>query len=215
MNILNIFFDKIYVITCLNLIERHDYIKNHFNSLNLKFEFKPSVLPEVLSDAKITKTEKSLVLGHANCIIDAKLNNYKHILICEDDVEFISNIESQFETFINILPPDWHFLQIGNYFCSNTEWLNRTKINENLYRFRFGTGSHCIGVNNTAYDPIIESLTSYNDPSDFSYYKLYNHMNCYCPELFFADQLSKSDISANENLLKYIFESTVKHTSKI
>ena len=74
MNILNIFFDKIYVITCLNLIERHDYIKNHFNSLNLKFEFKPSVLPEVLSDAKITKTEKSLVLGHANCIIDAKLN---------------------------------------------------------------------------------------------------------------------------------------------
>jgi hypothetical protein len=215
MNILNIFFDKIYVITCLNLIERHDYIKNYFNSLNLKFEFKPSVLPEFLSDAKITKTEKSLVLGHANCIIDAKLNNYKHILICEDDVEFISNIESQFETFINILPPDWHFLQMGNYSCSNIEWLKRNKICDNLYRFKFGTGSHCIGINNTSYDQIIKSLTSCEFPSDFSYYSLYSHMNCYCPELFFADQISKSGISIDQNLHKFIFDSTIKHTCEI
>lgn len=209
MNILNSFFDKIYVITCQHLMERHNYIKLHFSSLNIEFEFKPSVLPDMLSEAKITKTEKSLVLGHANCIIDAKLNGYKSILICEDDVNFVENVQLDFQNFINVLPDNWNFIQLGNQFWAE-KWLKRKYISENLYEFKWGTGSHCTGINSNMFSTVIDEFQLFDDPIDFMYYKLFEKYKCYCPESFLADALSKND-HLNHYDIKHIFNSTIVH----
>ena len=190
-------------------MERHNYIKLHFSSLNIEFEFKPSVLPDMLSEAKITKTEKSLVLGHANCIIDAKLNGYKSILICEDDVNFVENVQLDFKNFINVLPDNWNFIQLGNQFWAE-KWLKRKYISENLYEFKWGTGSHCTGINSNMFSTVIDEFQLFDDPIDFMYYKLFEKYKCYCPESFLADALSKND-HLNHYDIKHIFNSTIVH----
>jgi hypothetical protein len=163
----------------------------------------------MLSEAKITKTEKSLALGHANCIIDAKLNGYKSILICEDDVNFVENVQLDFQNFINVLPDNWNFIQLGNQFWAE-KWLKRTYISENLYEFKWGTGSHCVGINSNMFSTVIDAFQLFDDPIDFMYYKLFEKYKCYCTESFLADALSKTD-HLNHYDPKHIFNSTIVH----
>lgn len=209
INYINKYFDKVYVITCKNFTERHEYIKNHFLNNNLNFEFFNSVDKNLLISNTITNSELSLLLSHLNCILNAKLNGYKKILICEDDVNFIPNLENEFIKFVKKLPLDWDFLQFGNQFWAE-KWLRRKYISDNLYKFEWGTGSHCIGINSSVYDSTIEKLNLMDAPVDFLYYYLFESYKCYCPENFLADALSKSEHLNNFDK-KYVFDSTIVH----
>lgn len=207
--LLNKFFDKIYVITCDFLLERHLYIKNHFKEKNIKFEYKSAVTSRLFkSHNTLTETEISLVNAHLHCIIDAKLNKYKNILICEDDVSFIDDVHNQFFNFIKRVPKDWDFLQLGNN-ADGGEWLAREKIKDNLYQFKWGTGSYCIGINSKVYDICISNFSRFDNPPDFSYYKLYKNLKAFCPERFLADSIS---FRYYNNSFAHIFESTVDHS---
>lgn len=208
-SIINLFFDKVCVITCDSFVERHDYISKHFLLKNIEFEFFVSINNKLLIETDISNTEKSLSVSHLNCVINAKLNKYNSILICEDDVNFIENIEYEFINFIEKLPSDWNFLQIGNQFWAD-KWLRREYINKNLYKFKWGTGSHCIGINSNSYDILIDRFKILDMPVDFMYYDLYSKMNCYSPEHFLADALSKNN-HLEYYSKKHIFNSTIFH----
>lgn len=210
---MNNFFDRIYVVTCDDSENRQPYIRQHFKNFNISFEFKSAIDKSLLTSDIINPAQKSLILAHKHCILDSKLNNYNRILICEDDICFIENLHQHFNNFINILPSDWNFMQLGNQSIA-TSWLRRKYISENLYKFEWGTGSHCIGINSNVFDNIIETFKKMNDPVDFMYYDLFSKNNCYCPKNFLADALSKADVlSKNLNLkndnTKPIFQSTI------
>jgi GR25 family glycosyltransferase involved in LPS biosynthesis len=143
------------------------------------------------------------------CIRHAKLHSYKKILICEDDVLFIDSVKTEFDKFIKNVPCDWSFLQLGNQFWA-THWLERNKIIDNLYEFKWGTGSHCIGINNLIFNEAIQTLETYENPVDLLYYSLFKIYPAYCPDNFFADALSKND-HLNYNNSKEIFPSTIFH----
>jgi GR25 family glycosyltransferase involved in LPS biosynthesis len=206
---INIFFDKIYVITCNSFFDRQSYIKDHFYKNNIEFDFFVSIDHKLLSADVISSTEKSLSLSHLNCVINAKLNGYKSIMICEDDINFVDNIEENFNDFIKNIPLDWNFLQIGNQIWAE-KWLKRKYISENLYKFEWGTGSHCIGINSNSYDLLINNFKKLDVPVDFMYYKLYSELNCYSPKNSLADALSKND-HVNHYDTKYVFDSTIVH----
>jgi GR25 family glycosyltransferase involved in LPS biosynthesis len=206
---INIFFDKVYVITCNSFFDRQSYIKDHFYKNNIEFNFFVSIDHKLLSTDTISSTEMSLALSHLHCVIDAKLNGYKSILICEDDIQFVSNFKEKFTQFIKDVPKDWNFLQIGNQIWAD-KWLRRKFISENLYKFEWGTGSHCIGVNFNSYDMLIDRFKKLDKPVDFMYYDLFFNVNCYCPEKFLADTLSKNNHLDHYDE-KYIFNSTIFH----
>ena len=88
-------------------------------------------------------------------------------------------------------------------------WLVREKIKDNLYQFKWGTGSYCIGINSKVYDVCISNFSRFDNPSDFSYYKLYKDLKAFCPEKFLADSMSK--VYYNDSPA-YIFDSTVDHS---
>ena len=209
MTSINSFFDKVYVITCDSFFDRHVYIKEHFHKNNIKFQFYVSIDNTLLINSVISSTEMSLSLSHLHCVIDAKLNGYKSILICEDDIQFVSNVEEKFVQFIKGLPTNWNFLQIGNQFWAD-KWLRRKHISENLYKFEWGTGSHCIGINFDSYDILIDRFKKLDNPVDFMYYDLFSTVNCYCPEKFLADALSKNN-HLDYYDEKHIFDSTIFH----
>jgi hypothetical protein len=207
---MNDFFDKIYVITCINSEDRQNYIRQHFKNFNIIFEFKSAIDKSLLTDGVISASEKSLILAHQHCMMDAKLNGYNKILICEDDVNFIDSVIIDFYKFIEILPNNWNFIQLGNQFWAN-QWHRREKIKDNLYRFYEGVGSHCIAINSNIYDKAIEILSKNEKlPPDFLYYDIYKTYTCYSPENYLAEALSKNDhLGRNDSHCK--FDSLIYH----
>lgn len=185
----------------------------HFQKLNLGFSFVYGLDSESFSDGPVHKTMKSLISGHMNCILDAKENRYEKILVCEDDVSFVNNVNEKFNQFISNLNNGWDFLQLGNQFWAN-EYLNRKKIRNNLYEFIWGTGSHCVGINEHMYDDCLKFMSNYDDSIDFIYYKLFKNHVVYCPENFLADALSKTN-SKKYVGDKYIFNSEVRHNNEL
>jgi GR25 family glycosyltransferase involved in LPS biosynthesis len=209
---LNDFFDKIYIITCDESSDRRNYIQSHFDHFDIRFQFVKSWKKAIFADStRSSASNRSLTSGCIKCVWDAKINRFGRILICEDDVCLIEDYEHKFNNFINILPDDWDFMQLGNQFWA-THWLVRNKIKDNLYKFLWGTGAHCIGIKNSAYDPLLESLEKFALPLDFLYYELYKTKNCYCPESFIADALS-NQAHLNYHSEKYKFKSTISHTT--
>lgn len=206
---INLFFDKVYVITCDSFSDRHLYIKDHFYKNNIKFSFFSSIDNGLLNEGVISRTEKSLCMSHLQCVVNAKLNDYKSVLICEDDINFIPNVKEEFVRFVKTVPKDWDFLQIGNQLWAD-KWLRRKYISENLYKFEWGTGSHCVGINFNSYDILIDRFKQLDVPTDFMYYDLFSKVRCYCPEKFLADALSKNT-HLNYHNEKYIFNSTIFH----
>jgi hypothetical protein len=205
----NSLFQKVYVITCDPFVARQTYIRQHFAQNNIQFEFRSATQTNTIKSNTISESETSLVLAHLHCVIDAKLNCYDQILICEDDVELCDGFDQKLDSFIEQVPVDWQFLQLGNQYWA-THWLTRDYIKPNLYRFRWGTGSHCVAIKNTAYDNSISILSKLSSPVDLLYYELFSKLNCYCPEKFLADALSKNDHLQHSDK-KYIFDSSIIH----
>lgn len=204
------YFDKVYVVTCKKCEYRHDYIRNHFKENDIEFEFvygKES--NQFIADKVLTVTAKSLISGHIKCLENALNNNYNRILICEDDVNFVENFTEKFKIFISDVGEDWPFLLLGNQFWA-TRYLQREKIKDNVYKFIWGTGSHCQAINKSVMLDTYQYIKLYLRPIDYCYYDLFNRYTCYCPEEFLADALSKSEHLGNFDK-KYTFPSEIIH----
>jgi GR25 family glycosyltransferase involved in LPS biosynthesis len=171
------------------------------------FEFINAWDKSIFSPGKRNSAQRSLLTTHIRCILDAKVNRYNKTLICEDDVNFRDDLHNLFVDFLKVLPDDWDYLQFGNQFWA-THWLTREKIKDNLYRFFWGTGSHCIGINSKVYNDTLKELETFYEHTDFIYYRLFKNHKCYCPELFLADAISDtSHMDHHED--KQIFKSMV------
>lgn len=206
---MNSIFEKVYVITCNSFADRQNYIKQHFASFQCNFEFRSAVQTQLIAAENLSTSETSLILAHLHCIIDAKLNGYQQILICEDDVALCDDFFEKLNSFLADVPTDWHFLQLGNQYWA-THWLKRDYVKPNVYRFIWGTGSHCVAIRNVVYDDSIRVLSQFTSPVDLLYYDLFSKFNCYCPDTFLADALSKNDHLQHQDS-KYLFDSTITH----
>lgn len=212
---LDSFFDKIFIITCKSFKERHVYFEKHFKENNItNYWINYSLEKENFDDLKISSSEKSLIHSHISCITKSIECGFENILICEDDVNFVNDLDSKFNTFISNLPCDWDFLQLGNQFwveSRNSHWLVTKKINEHVNRFFWGTGSHCIGINKKNFDLCINKFKNMNSAIDYLYYDLYKTSICYSPTSFIADAISKQTQHGCFDE-KYIFDSKIRHS---
>lgn len=131
-DLLNSFFDKIYVITLRRATDRHEHVKNELNGLHYSLFYGQDKLEFDVNDLKrkniyneeLAKEQhryhKPMPAGMIGCSWSHKLiyediinNNFKKVLILEDDI--IINIESvkQFSSVLNDLPKDWELLYLG------------------------------------------------------------------------------------------------------
>jgi glycosyl transferase family 25 len=130
--ILNNFFDKIFVITLRRATERHEHIKKELDGLNYEFYF-----GEDKNDHSIHELEekniynqpkaihyhrynKSMTLGHICCswshlhLYETIIkNNYHKVLIFEDDVHILKENFTVLSKTISQLPITWELLYLG------------------------------------------------------------------------------------------------------
>jgi len=160
---LNDYFDKIY---CINLDRREDRwieCENEFRKQNIKVERfsgvdgNPNNIISSLSDGAIGCT-----LSHLKAVGLSYLQGLKNVLILEDDVEFIENLNSNFNEYINQVPKDWGLLYFGGN--HNNESLN--KITENVSLVTNTYTTHAYAINSKLFIDLITIFAGINSTYD-------------------------------------------------
>jgi GR25 family glycosyltransferase involved in LPS biosynthesis len=176
-------FDKVYLI---NLDRRQDRLEN-FKKEVVKFNLGDferfsaydrnsidlSKYPENVNPGVI-----GLLQSNLKIIQDSKKNNYKKILIIEDDCYFteeVINIDSYFKE----LPDDWDLLYMGGNHNTNWGYSQPLKINDKIIKLHHTFTTHLVGINETMFNTIENALINSSTPIDVLYCDLQKKYNVY------------------------------------
>ena len=153
---MNNFFDAIY---CINLDKRHDRwerVSKSFKDNNIDVIRFPAIENK---DGRV-----GCIKSHVEILKLATKNNFKNVLVFEDDVKFIDNIkDGTFEQ----LPVNWDTCYLGANLHNNL-----IKHSDNLYIINKAFSTHAIAYNKSIFNTIInkydniESLDNFSDIYD-------------------------------------------------
>jgi GR25 family glycosyltransferase involved in LPS biosynthesis len=176
-------FDKVYLI---NLDRRQDRLEN-FKKEVVKFDLGDferfsaydgnsidlSEYPENVNPGVI-----GLLQSNLKIIQDSKKNNYKKILIIEDDCYFTEEV-TNIDDYFKVLPEDWDLLYMGGN--HNTHWgcEQPLKINDKIIKLHHTFTTHLVGINETMFNTIESILLNSSTPIDVLYSDLQKKHNTY------------------------------------
>ena len=132
------------------------------------------------------------LLSHIECINDAKKNNYKTILILEDDFIIIDNYNEEITSLFNNIDNKWDMIYLGK------KQIGEIDNNDNYYVYSPNNktyGTHALLIKNTLFDSILNITNKIVNPIDISLQKIYSNFIFYAlrKDLFISDD-SSSDI---------------------
>jgi glycosyl transferase family 25 len=176
-------FDKVYLINLDRRPDRLDNFQKQVEKYNLgEYERISAVDGKEVNLDNYTKNilpgELGLVLTNLNIIKDAKQNNYKNILILEDDCSFTDEILN-IDEYFDVLPLDWDMLYMGGNHNTHMNMPEPIKVNEKVVKLHSTYSTHFIGIKETLFDHIEIILSKYQVPLDVSYVKLQKIFNIY------------------------------------
>ncbi|HET9056531.1 MAG TPA: glycosyltransferase family 25 protein [Chitinophagaceae bacterium] len=156
--LLNSYFNKIFVLTIARATERHAFIKEHLEGLDFEFFWgidKKDLTIDTLIKDNIYNSEKARQIhrydremtagqiacswGHAKIYEEIVKNGYKSVLILEDDVTANFDALQDFPQIMSELPQDWELVYF-DYHKREASTLN-TKMQELFYHLRHISGS--------------------------------------------------------------------------
>jgi GR25 family glycosyltransferase involved in LPS biosynthesis len=205
---LNNIFDNIYILNLKRRDDKMTKIADKMSQFNIIFERFDAIDGINIDFKKIKnnwhssnkeenyKYEIACLLSHKMIIQDAKKNNYKKILILEDDVLLHKNILQKVESigYLN----DWKIVYLG---CSQHNW-NIVKYDDNFYFSEESLGTFAYALDCSIYDEIIEILENTDTTVDNTLLliqkKFYKNCYTFLPNLIIAD-VSDSDIRKPRN----------------
>ncbi len=229
MNVLNQYFDKIYVITSYFHEHRIKYINEMFKKENIKFDFHYAVHPDFLDGSIIesylnylknnnqidtlptSKYRISATISHLQVLRQFQYSNYTNVLVFEDDVSFEPDYQNKLINFIKNVPVDWDILNLGRNYTykesnveKHTQYVN---IPKDLY------GAHAYAFSKNKIEEFCEYLEKPHQlpwGPDPHYVKMYyNGYKCYCPSEFIVGALSTHFKDLNFEKTKEKFESFI------
>ena len=105
---LNDYFDKIYCINLDRRTDRWEKCKIQFDKHGINVERFSALDGDKLeySNKRLLPGEIGIIRSNLELVKKAKENNYKNILIFEDDVEFADDLNEKFEKYIKQVPED-------------------------------------------------------------------------------------------------------------
>ena len=229
MNVLNHYFDKIYVITSYFHKPRIEYINELFKKENIKFDFHYAVHSDFLDGSIIesylnylknnnqidtlptSKYRISATISHLQVLRQFQYSNYKNVLVFEDDVAFEHDYQNKLINFFENVPTDWDILNLGRNYTyrennveKHTQYVN---IPKDLY------GAHAYSFSKNKIEEFCEYLEKPHQlpwGPDPHYVKMYKSgYKCYCPSEFIVGALSTHFKDSNFVKTEERFESFI------
>jgi len=200
---INNFFDKIYCINLSSRTKRWKNVEKQFRKYNLNVTRFEAINGKNLPKNNILlQSELGCLHSHLEIFKEAKKNNFKKILIFEDDVCFSNDFLQKIECINNI---SWKILYLG---ASQHDWSD-IKFYKEFYSCKntLGTFAYAINTENcNIYDILIEEFSKENAPADRILAKIQERYygDCYTvyPNIAIAD-VRESDIRPSQNLSIY------------
>ena len=175
---------KVYCISLKRREDRRERISTRLNELGIEFEFFDGV------DGRDVDVKTALPKGAIGCNLShinlyQKLRNEeKPFLVIEDDVEFVDDLISQFNS-INI-PRDWALL----YFGGNHNGEELDMVNERVHRLKKTFTTHCFAINplhinlnsiipefaNLYQELVIDEFLAYHVQTQYPCYGIHPHL---------------------------------------
>jgi len=166
---IDIVFDKVFVISLPSNAERRAHIRQHFSETGItNYEFFDAVVgaeldlavlkqsriladkPAAHGNTDLTPSEVGCAWSHIKVYETALAKRFKRILVCEDDVRFCENANDVFGRYMAEIPRDWdiiHF-QSTRAVGSGDKWdIYRKKITRHVYLgYNEGAGAGCYAL---------------------------------------------------------------------
>lgn len=155
------YFDKVFLINLDKRTDRLSRCMDIFQSNGVAdlVERFPGVVPDPSDDIPSTPgTEKikiplyGCLLSHLNIIKKAKENNWKSVLVFEDDVDFL-NSEVIDHAVDQLSQRNWSLFYLG----ANTH-TPLERVDKNLLRLKFGYATHAVAYHENFYDAFISQF---------------------------------------------------------
>lgn len=175
-------FDKVY---CINLKRRPERLKEFQNEVvkhNLGnfevFEAVDGNSIKTLRSDKLKLSEQGLIESNLKIIKDCIKNNFKNVLILEDDCIFdeqVKNLDKYFEK----LPENWDMLYMGGNHNTHMGIKPPIVINDKICKLHHTYSTHFVAIKNTLFDELEFLLSVTNDPLDVTYTNLQKNKKVY------------------------------------
>lgn len=216
---INQYFDKIY---CINLKSRPDRWAEslaEFERHNIKnvqriegVQINPS---EIIRYGNMgvrpdSQNSQSRICGRIGCLLShlkiikiAKQHQLSNVLILEDDIQFASNFQQLFESVISEIPNPWALL----YFGGNEKGIQE-QISERIRKIDYMLMAHAVGIHQSMFDILIETISYCQLPVDVYYAQFQNKFPCYTVFPYLAWQrASFSDIEQRFRIYDFMNKS--------
>lgn len=175
------YFDKTY---CINLKHRTDKIKL-FNDDCVKYDLGKYERFEAINGAtidlpyNISKGNVGLIMSNIKILEDCVKNNYKNVLIIEDDCYFTDEVTNLLDN-LNLVPDDWDMLYFGGNHNTHVGVTPPSKVNDLIVKLHHTYTTHMVAIKSHLFEPIISLLGKYEHPIDVAYTELQKKYNVYC-----------------------------------
>lgn len=174
---INDFFDKIY---CINLDRRPDkWLKSfeEFSKNNLIVDRVSAIDGNNLGKTRINPWELGCFQSHILVLRDMIKNGYEKILVLEDDIEFMSDVQTYFVNNAGLIPTNWQMLYFGGNHINPPIPINSviSKITRTYTTASYGiTKNTAQGLINRA-----EKRSTGQTQIDVMYSEIHHSSNCY------------------------------------
>lgn len=202
--------DKVYCVNLDDANDRYETIKKYeneidigitrFSAIDTRTYEKSSKYYNLLTDSAIKKLEKLQIdgarehhedlsvgaigcyLSHYNIWKDAIKNNYKQVLVLEDDAKLYDGFYKKIIKIAENTPDDWDIILFGLYGIG-------TKVNNELdiYKVDKFISTHCYLINIESISKIIDDFIPIDVQIDFTISKFIPDINVYGSHIISQD----------------------------
>jgi GR25 family glycosyltransferase involved in LPS biosynthesis len=213
---LNNFFDCVYVINLKRRADRLDHITNELRKINTTFKLIEAVDGnDVECNLKVGngwnyKGVTGCAYSHKKVFIDALANNYKQIIVVEDDNIFADNFNELFQSFIKQVPDNWDMLYFGGNHQAKTK-----AININVERLVHTYTTNCYAIRCSIIPDLLkylpENTRELTMPIDVLLTSIQKKGACYSHKPHICWQLGDfSDIENKQQEISYLKSHSIK-----
>ncbi|CAB4158047.1 Glycosyl transferase, family 25 [uncultured Caudovirales phage] len=180
---LNDFFDQIYYINLNSRPDRLSSIKEQLEMNNVTAKRVAGIQQKFSVKKKINNAELGLILTQKLILIDAIRNNYKSILILEDDAIFCTDFIYHFDAAVAELPDDWDLFYLGGQY-----WLAfPEKFSKHVSIANRILGSHALGIKSTVFETML-NISNFSEAGDQTFADKQKDLKSYITKKTLIDQ---------------------------
>jgi len=208
MNILNKFFDKIYIITSYPTQNRLNDLISFLNTECISYELivapKKKYFKPDYDKTLVNESAQSLISANESILLKEKVIQSKSFCVIEDDIYFDKNYYDKSILFFANIPSDWEILNLGYH--KNTSLLYNNTLYYKLKQNEEIVGTHFVAYKNNVLNYMLEKIDINIYPMDWFLTKtIYSNFNTYTciDKIFYASSYRDYESDKNEYYKKY------------